>query len=59
MDKPWYQSVTIISALVFSAVSSLEASGVIPAGTAQNVADLIKVLSGFGTVFGMRRAISK
>lgn len=51
--KPWYQSLTIMSGVVFAVVQTLETSGVVPAGAG---AELAKVLSGLAALIGLRRA---
>lgn len=57
MDKPWYKSVTIVSALVFSVLQTLEQQGVFPAGAAQSVVQLIQNAIVVLGAFGLRKAI--
>ena len=53
MGKPWYQSITVISGIIFAAISAAETAGVVPAGTG---AELVKIASGLGALYGLRRA---
>jgi len=53
MTKPWYQSITIVFGIIFAAVQSAETMGVIPTGAG---AELTKVFSGLGALYGLRRA---
>ena len=57
MEKSWYKSVTILSAVAFAGISELERRAVVPAGFAQSVADLVQNLLIVSGVFGVRRAI--
>lgn len=53
MQKPWYQSLTIVGGIVFAAIQSAETLGVVPAGTG---AELMKVVAGLVSLYGLRRA---
>lgn len=54
MNKPWWQSVTIIGGIFFAALQSAETFGVVPVGAST---ETLKILSGFVTLFGLRRAV--
>lgn len=53
MEKPWYQSVTILSGIVFAAIQSAETLGVIPTGV---TVELGKIVAALGALYGFRRA---
>lgn len=57
MNKPWYQSVTVISAIVFAALQAAEKADVIPAGGTETLAAALEALSAVGVAFGLRRAL--
>lgn len=57
MDKSVLKSVTVLSAVAFSVLQTLEQNGVIPAGAAQSVVDLIQNIIVVVGAFGLRRAI--
>lgn len=57
MDKPWYKSITVVAAVAFSVLQTLEQNGVIPSGAAQSVADLVQNLIVVVGAFGLRKAI--
>lgn len=53
MQKPWYQSLTIVAGIVFAAVQAAETLNVIPHGAS---AELAKVVAGLASLYGLRRA---
>ena len=53
MKKPWYQSLTIVSGIVFSALQAAETMGVAPVGTTMTLAQIV---AGLATLIGLRRA---
>ena len=53
MEKKWFQSVTIVSGIIFAAIQSAETLGVVPAGAS---IELAKVFAGLATLYGLRRA---
>ena len=53
MQKPWFQSITILGGIAFAAIQSAETLGVLPAGTG---AELVKIATGLVTLYGLRRA---
>ena len=56
-DKSMARSMTIIMAVVFAVIQTLEGMGVIPPGGFESIATCGKSVAGLLTVFGMRRAI--
>lgn len=56
MSKRWFQSLTIVSGLIFSVLGYLQTQGLVPEGTAEGVANVIQSLSGLGVIWGLRRA---
>ncbi len=57
MSKPWFQSVTVLSAVLFAAIQAFEQQGVIPTGASRAIADLAQNALIVSGVFGLRRAI--
>lgn len=56
MTKRWFQSLTIVSGLIFTVLGYLQAQGLVPEGTADAVANVMQSLSGLGVIWGLRRA---
>lgn len=56
-SKPWFKSLTIVSAVLFSALEVFEQNGVVPAGAGRAFADLFQNLLVVTGVFGLRRAV--
>jgi hypothetical protein len=57
-EKTALSSLTIIGAAIFAAVQAAEGFGLVPAGTAQELATVGKGLAGLLVVYGLRRAVS-
>lgn len=57
MNKPWYHSMTVISAIIFAGLQAAETNGVIPDGGTQSLAQALQALSTVGIAFGLRRAL--
>lgn len=57
-DKPAMKSVTILAAVAFAVIQTLESLGVVPPGGFEAIATLAKSLLGVLGVYGLRRAIS-
>ena len=55
--KPWFKSLTVLSAVLFSAIQAFEQQGVIPVGASSAIADLFQNALVVSGVFGLRRAI--
>lgn len=55
--KPWFKSITVLSALAFSIIGALENQNVIPVGASQSIMDLVQQILVVTGVFGLRRAI--
>ena len=55
--KPWYKSVTVLSAIAFSVLQTLEQQGVFPAGASQSIVELVQNALVVLGAFGIRRAI--
>jgi hypothetical protein len=57
-DKSAARSITILAAVAFAVIQTLEGLGVVPVGTLEQLAVVGKGLAGLGAVYGLRRAIS-
>ena len=57
MDKPWYKSVTILSAIGLAVMQTLEQTGTLPTGTQSGVVAVVNALAQLGVLFGLRRAV--
>lgn len=55
--KPWYKSVTVISAVAFSVLQTLEQNGVVPVGVGQSLVALVQNLLIVLGAYGIRRAV--
>ena len=58
MDKPWYNSMTMVGGAVFAAIGFLEQSGAIPAGASSQLTALVQAIAALVALFGLRRAIA-
>lgn len=52
MDKPWYQSKTILSGVIWAIAGILESYGIYP-----NATNLVQTLAVAGVIYGIRDAM--
>ena len=55
--KPW-QSLAIVSGVVFGFIEVLEVNGLVPAGFGAQVLGTVQGISGIGAIWGLRRAMA-
>ena len=57
MNKPWYQSMTIVGGSIYAALQFLESAGAMPAGVSGAASTLVQAIAGLVTLIGLRRAV--